>query len=154
MSCIPHKSHYKNKNRKKTSYHCKGNKASQIKNHLTQLRDVHKGSTIIITLNKDKILLNCIENETFAFKINSLLSVTPFSNDNHFEQQAHSKEITETKSIFQSTHIIYAHKVGTDCKTTESVTVMMTRLQAEPFSWTFWIRNQICLYASPELKRV
>ena len=117
----------------------------QIKNHLTQLRETHKDNTNRITINKDKILLNGVENETFAFKRNPLPSISPLSIK--FNKLAHSDEVTEKKSTFQAhalhvetitqaiaaknsiyqnselaqaTHIIYAYKISIDEETTES----------------------------------
>ena len=109
----------------------------QIKNHLTQLRTAHHDTNNKITLKQDKILLNGIENNTFAFQRNPLPSISPLSVS--FDKLAHSDKITEKKSVFQAhalpvetetqaiaaknaifhspelsqaTHIIYAYKMG------------------------------------------
>ena len=117
----------------------------QIKQHLTLLRDAHKDTNNRVTLNKDKILLNGIVQDTFAFQRNPLPSVSPLSIS--FDKLVHSEEVTEKKSVFQAhalpvetisqaiaaknsifqspnlsqaTHIIYAYKIGTDGDTVES----------------------------------
>ena len=105
--------------------------------HLKQLRDSHSETNNKISLNKDKILINGIEKDTYAFQRNTLSSTTPISIN--FDKLEHSKEITEKRSTFQAhslkvqtlqqasaaknaiyqnpelataTHIIYAYRIG------------------------------------------
>ena len=117
----------------------------QIKDHLKPLRDTHAESTTRVTLNKDKILLNGVHHDTYAFERNPLASMSPLSIN--YEKLAHSEEITEKKSVFQghalpvqtlnqaiaaknsifqnpdlaqATHIIYAYTIGEDRENIES----------------------------------
>ena len=117
----------------------------QIKNHLTQLRTAHQDTNNKVTLKQDKILLNGIENNTYAFERNPLPSISPLSIS--FNKLAHSDKITEKRSVFQAhaipvetetqaiaaknaifqspelsqaTHIIYAYKMGIADETIQS----------------------------------
>lgn len=122
----------------------KERRQTQIK-HLRRLREAHIETTNRITLQKDKILINGLENNTFAFERNPLPSVSPVSIN--FEKLAHSKEIVEKKSKFQAhllpvqsinqaaaaknaifqnpelshaAHIMYAYRIGDNVENFES----------------------------------
>lgn len=68
--------------------------------HLKQLRDSHSETTNNIALNKDKIFINGVERDTFAFQRNILSSTTPISIN--YDKLKHSDEIVEKRSTFQS----------------------------------------------------
>ena len=105
--------------------------------HLKQLRDSNSETTNRISLNKDKIFINGIERDTFAFQRNLLSSTTPISIN--FDKLKHSEKIVEKRSTFQAhslkvqtldqaaaarnaiyqnpqlamaTHIMYAYRIG------------------------------------------
>lgn len=148
VNSTTHTSNLKNPIRIRVSEHfptvVKERRQIQTK-HLADLRETYKNTTTKVSLNKDRIIVNGKERNTFSFQRNQLPATSPTSIN--YQKLLHSQEITEKGSIFQghsltvqtknqaaaarnaiyqdaslcrATHIIYAYRIGVNGENVES----------------------------------